>query len=133
MIVADTNLLAYLWLPGEHTEAAERVLQRDPGWAAPLLWRSELRNVLAVYLRRGLLDVAAALAAFHGAAETVGGREFSVETSRVLDLVAASTCSAYDCEFVALARELGVRLVTSDARLLREFPGTAVAPEHFAA
>ncbi|MCO6439628.1 MAG: hypothetical protein J5I81_00810 [Nitrococcus mobilis] len=55
MIVADTNLLIYILLAGEHTLAAERVFQRDPEWAAPLLWRSEFRNVLALYLRSCLV------------------------------------------------------------------------------
>lgn len=51
MIVVDTNVLAYLYLPGEYTAAAEALLAHDPDWAAPVLWRSEFRNILAGYLR----------------------------------------------------------------------------------
>jgi hypothetical protein len=61
----------------------------------------------------------------------VQGREYSVETTRVLDLVQESSCAAYDCEFVALAQELGVPLVTSDARVIKNFPHIAVAPDAF--
>lgn len=131
MIVADTNLLVYLHLPGEHTTAAERVLERDAEWAAPLLWRSEFRNVLALYVRRQVLTQEDALAAFERAERVVQGHEYTVETGRVLELVLASACSAYDCEFVALALELDVPLVTSDARMLSAFPYVAVAPDQF--
>lgn len=132
MIVADTNLLVYLCVRGEHTEAAERVLREDPEWAAPVLWRSEFRNVLALYLRKGLLSMDAAIEAFRAAEATVQGREYAVQTANVLDLVQRSSCSAYDCEFAALAEELRVRLITSDARVLKSFPDVAVHPEAFA-
>mgnify|MGYP001275454295 CR=1 FL=1 len=42
-------------LTGERSAEAERALRRDPAWAAPLLWRSELRNVLAQALDVPLL------------------------------------------------------------------------------
>jgi predicted nucleic acid-binding protein len=131
VIVADVNLVAYLWITGEHTVAAEAVLARDPEWAAPLLWRSEWRNVLAGYVRRGELDVAGALERASAAEALLRGREYLVEAAPVLDLVARSPCSAYDCEYVALARQLGVPLVTSDRRVLAAFPGTAVSPGEF--
>lgn len=131
MIVADVNLMAYLWITGEHTVAAEAVLASDAEWAAPLLWRSEWRNVLAGYLCRGELDVAGALERVSAAEALLRGREYLVEAAPVLDLVTRSSCSAYDCEYVALARQLGVPLVTSDRRILAAFAGTAVSPGEF--
>lgn len=133
MIVADTNLLAYLFLPGEHTLVAERVFEQDPEWLAPILWRSELRNVLAHYIRRDQLTLQQAVEIFHTAEFAVAGREFTVETARVLDLVEHSTCSAYDCEFVALAQDVGARLVTADGRVRKDFPDVAISPDEFVA
>ena len=52
MIVVDTNVVAYLFLRGEFAPQAEVWLRRDREWAAPVLWRSEFRNLLAGYLRR---------------------------------------------------------------------------------
>ncbi|HTY40311.1 MAG TPA: type II toxin-antitoxin system VapC family toxin [Thermoanaerobaculia bacterium] len=122
MIVVDTNVLAYLWLPGDRTTQAERLLRQDPDWNAPLLWRSEFRSVLAGYLRRGDLDIGTALQIAEEAEDQMRGREFSVPSSDVLARVAGSDCSAYDCAFVVLAEELSVPLVTSDEKLLRTFP-----------
>jgi predicted nucleic acid-binding protein len=59
-------------------------------------------------------------------------REINVASSPVLDLIARSQCSAYDCEFVALARELHVLLVTLDRQVLTAFPADAVALGTFA-
>jgi predicted nucleic acid-binding protein len=123
MIVVDTHVLAYLWLPGERTQAAERLLKRDPDWNAPLLWRSEFRNVLAGCLRRGDLSLETALQIADGAERQMNGREFAVPSAQVLARAHESDCSAYDCEFVALADELGVSLITSDDKLLKSFPG----------
>ncbi len=61
MIVVDTNLLIYLYVHGQHTVRAEAVLARDPRWVAPLLWRSEFRNVLAGLVRRRAMGLADAL------------------------------------------------------------------------
>ncbi len=125
MIVVDTNVLAYLWLPGERTPAAERLLRGDQDWNAPLLWRSEFRNVLAGCLRRRDLDLETALQIVGGAEGQMRGREFSVPSAQVLTRAEASDCSAYDCEYVVLAEELGVALVTSDEKLLKSFPAVA--------
>lgn len=127
MIVVDSNILAYLYLPGQHSAAAERLLRRDPDWAAPLLWRGEFRNILAGYLRRGQLDFSQARAIQDEAEDLMRGAEYEVRSSAVLELVRDSDCSAYDCEFVALARHLSVPLVTMDAKLRRAFPADTSA------
>ena len=131
MIVADTNLIAYLFLNGVHTDIAEEVYRRDPEWAAPILWRSEFRNVLAHYMRRGQLGYDDAIRIFEAAEMTVEGREFTPATARILELVDESTCSAYDCEFVGLAEDLRVSLVTSDRQVLAAFPSLARSPAGF--
>ncbi|WP_407353721.1 type II toxin-antitoxin system VapC family toxin [Luteimonas sp. R10] len=127
MIVVDSNVLAYLYLPGEFTAAAEDLLERDPEWAAPLLWRGEFRNILAGYLRRGSLSFEQASALQSEAERLLAGLEYEVDSRGVLELVRGSDCSAYDCEFVALAERLGTKLVTMDGKILRAFPKVAVA------
>ena len=126
MIVVDTNVLAYLLIPGQYTESAERLLLDEPEWAAPLLWRSELRNVLATYVRSKRLEVSDALALHRRAADLIGAEEYNPETSDVLRLAKASGCSAYDCEFVSVAEYLDVKLVTADAKLAKAFKTRAL-------
>lgn len=127
MIVVDSNIIAYLYLPGVFSTAAEKLLNDEPEWAAPVLWRSELRNILTGYFRRGDLTLAQAMAIQAEAEALMAGNEFDVESDAVFELVQASNCSAYDCEFIALARMLGAKLVTMDGKLLKAFPDKAVA------
>jgi predicted nucleic acid-binding protein len=126
VIVVDSNVIAYLYLPGEHTGAAEALLEREPEWAAPVLWRSEFRNILAGYVRRKTLTFEQACDMQAEAEDLLGGSEFEVESRAVLELARDSDCSAYDCEFVALAAQLDTKLVSVDRKLLRAFPARAV-------
>jgi predicted nucleic acid-binding protein len=122
MIVVDTSVIAYLLIPGQYTGAARVSLARDPEWAAPMLWRSEFRNVLALYVRREELTLDQATTLQEAAEELLAGREYLVTSGEVLALASASGRSAYDCEFIAVARQLSLRLVTSDRPLLASFP-----------
>jgi predicted nucleic acid-binding protein len=127
MIVVDTNVLAYLYLPGEYTAAAETLLEQDPDWAAPILWRSEFRNILAGYLRRKAITFEQANSLQREAESLLEGAEFEVESLAVLELVRDSDCCAYDCEFIALTMKLDTKLITMDKKLLRAFPKRAIA------
>lgn len=122
MIVVDTNILAGHCLPGPQNESTEALLRLDPEWAAPILWRSEFRNVLCGYLRRGTMNLRQAGELMAAAGESLKGGEHAVADQAVLALVSRSKCSAYDCEFVALAEALGVLFVTEDKQVLRAFP-----------
>jgi predicted nucleic acid-binding protein len=133
MIVADTNLLIYLYVQGQRTEESEAVLQRDALWAVPLLWRSEFRNSLIGLVRAHALHLDDALTMIDEAERWLTGREYSVLSRQVLTLASRSGCSAYDCEFVALAQDLEVPLVTTDRQVLRAFTTVAISPSAFTA
>ena len=100
MIVVDTNILAYLYLPTEHTQKVEALLAKDSEWIAPTLWRSEFRNFLALYLRKSLLTFDQALAIQSEAEALLQDNEFIVNSLDVLQLVQNSECSAYDLSLI---------------------------------
>lgn len=132
MIVADTNLIVYLLVEGEHTAPARRAFQQDPEWSAPLLWISEVRNVLTTYLRRDIIEPNTAHELMGKAEELMAGNEYSVPSTLVLERASASGCAAYDCEFVVLAERLNVPLVTADRDLVSAFPDRTIALDEFA-
>ena len=132
MIVADASVIACLCVDGDQTPLAEAALEQDPVWAAPLLWRSEFCSALVRHLHHGLMGMESALVSLRMAEEAIAGREYTVDSRKVVELAAASKCLAYDCEYVALALDLGLPLVTTDKQVLRAFPKTAVALEKFA-
>ncbi len=127
MIVVDSNILAYLYLPGEYSTNAEALLERDPEWAAPLLWRSEFRNILAGYLRRGALTFEQVTALQEEAEALLEGAEFVVDRISGLELVCDCSSYACDCELMAIAKRLDTKLATMDSKVLRAFPEHAVS------
>ena len=132
MIVVDTNVVSYIFLPSQElTKTAQQIFRQDSYWAAPLLWRSEFRNVLALYIRRQQMSLAEAKIIMRDAEAMMTGFEHTISSVAVLNLAASSSCSAYDCEFVALAQDLNVPLVTFDKKILAEFEDTAVSPPPF--
>lgn len=132
MIVVDVNTVAYLFLEGEMTAYARIALQKDREWVVPALWRSEFQNILSTYIRRGLVPLSLALEILESAKLLLEHLEQHPDGSDVLRLAAESGCSAYDCEYVAVAESLRVPLVTSDRQLLKAFPRLAVSLLEFA-
>ncbi len=130
MIVADTNLVVYLFITGDQTALAQKVLDKDPYWIVPPLWQSEFRNVIAAYIRRGMA-LQEGKRIMQNAKLTLENRQVVPSDDEILNLIESSNCTAYDCEFVALARQLNVYLVTADKQLLKEFPDCAISLEDF--
>ena len=131
MIVADTNTIVYFWLNGTYSKFAQNLLRIDSDWIAPFLWRSEFRNVLAGYMRKEMITLEIANELILSAEDQFKNKEYLVTSDLILDLVASSNCSAYDCEYVALAKEFNINLVTSDKKILKEFPGIAIPLNDF--
>lgn len=133
MIVADTNLIAYLLIEGEQTKAARNVWQRDPHWIVPTLWRSELLSVLTVSIRAGLFPPSEGLGLFQRSINLFGRSEREPDGEAVLLTALELGISAYDAQFVVTARDAKVKLVTSDRRLLKACPQIALSMDAFGA
>ena len=127
MIVVDTNVMTHLLMGGEDGPAAALLLRQDPEWAAPAILMSELRNVLLGYVRRGVLVPDQAKAMTDDAAVILGDRLATVSGDQVFDIALECNLTAYDAEFVALARTLRVPLATLDNAILRGAPDVAVS------
>ena len=131
MIVADTNLIAYLLIQGDKTAAARRVWEKDTDWRVPPLWRSEFLNVLRTAVVSKVVSEEQAFETWHHAVGIFGKSEFSPSGEKGLETALKYGISAYDAHFVAVAIELGVRLVAGDKRIVRNCCRLAVKMEEF--
>ena len=114
MIVSDSNLIASCVLKSEATTAALALLERDPDWRVPRLWRYEMLNILATMIKAKRLSRSDAETTFRQLLDTLRTNERDPDSSSVLSLVEQYGISGYDAHFVALARDLGVKLYTQD-------------------
>lgn len=127
MIVVDTNVITYFYINSELSDFAEKLFQKEPNWIVPILWRSEFRNVLAFYIKRDVISLNDGIQIFELAESLFNENEYEVNSAQVLNLAHESGCSAYDCEFVSLAKNLSVPLVTMDKKVLKSFPKTTIS------
>jgi len=137
MIVVDAMVLNYGLIDHPHfSDEVEELRDTDASWIGPPIWRSEQRNALMQYVRasdpripRTDIDLGEAQSYMKDAEEWM--KTIDVRSAEVLRLATESECTAYDCESVALAQRLGVRLVTYDSDVLDAFPDTAMTPSDF--
>ena len=133
MIVVDTNIISYLFIKGDRTETVKKILQKDSDWVSSILWRSEFRSVLSFYLRKKYLNLSQAKFLMEEAEYLMLGAEYNVNSNEILNLLIHTNLSAYDCEFVAVAKELGAHLITNDKKILNEVPNVALSISQFLA
>ena len=131
MIVVDTNVIAYLLINGAYTHAAKIALLKDSEWISMALWKNEFKNVLSLYLKKGEMTLSQTKMLLKEAELLMQGGEYTVPSNEVLNLVNQSNCSAYDCEYVVLAQELNVPLVTTDKKILRAFPSDTISLDKY--
>ena len=133
MIVADTNLVAYLLIDGKQTDVARAVWKKDPRWMLPTIWRSEFLNILTVAERADVITLEQAHETWEVAVGVFGQSEVEPSGDDVLNAAARRKLSAYDAQFAVAASKLRVPLITFDRRLLRGCRDFAISPERFLA
>lgn len=131
MIVVDANLIGYFFIATEDSALAMQVFEKDPDWYAPLLWQSEVRSAVSKYVRFKNMSLEEAQNTMDEAHDFMLEHERYVSSNVVLELMSTSTCTTYDCEYVALAKEMNLTLVTFDKEVVRDFPKIAIFPQDF--
>jgi predicted nucleic acid-binding protein len=131
MIVADASLLANLLIPGLDHASAESVQKIDSDWRAPRLWQYEFKNTLIKYVRvRAITEQTAENLLFHSL-QIMKGAEQDAPSKDALTIATTHKISAYDAEYLAIAQQLGIPLITYDRKLVKAAPGIAFLPADF--
>ncbi len=122
MLLVDTNVVAYLLIEGEHTAAAQQLRARDPDWRSEAFLLVEFTNMLASSIATKRMTPRLARDLLEKASELLDGKLGRIPHDAVLTMAARHRVSACDARFLALADQLGSRLVTEDARLRAAAP-----------
>ena len=133
MIVVDTNIIAYMAFSTPQSANVATLYEADSDWETTSFWKSEFLSVVSLYFRKGIVTYEEALIAIDYAEKLINVHEHRISPLAIMALIRDSNCSSYDCEFVALAKELGTKLITYDRQILKEFPQVALKPEDFIA
>lgn len=133
MIVADANLIAYFAVEGTRTPASRLVFAKDRVWIAPELWRAEVLSVLSGRIRRNEDTLEGAELDYLYAESLMRSNTYAVDFRRVLSVVAQTGCTGYDSQYIALAEDRRVKLVTTDGGILANAKHVAVSPAQFLA
>ena len=122
MVAVDCNVLVHLLLEGEQTPRARALLKHDADWHSEVLMMVELTNVLATAIRVRKLALKDATMVLTQAEGVVASALHTVSRFDALATAAHYRISAYDAHYLVVARHLGVKLVTEDARLRKSAP-----------
>ncbi|WP_309384897.1 type II toxin-antitoxin system VapC family toxin [Cerasicoccus frondis] len=108
------------------SDLAQEAYARDPAWASAPIWRSEFRNIVVRYVREGRLAAKVAQEVLRAADDKMHPRQYNIDNESVLDLALQTGLSAYQCEYLALAHDLNLPLVTTQYELVKAAPQIAV-------
>lgn len=131
MIVADTNIVVYLLTDCPQRTMATWVREIDSDWCLPFLWRHEWLNVLSNLARQGYIKKSDSALLWHNAIRLFSSGEQSVKMVDALEIAIEHNVSAYDAQYIALAKESAVPCITEDRRLIKTFPHVAISMQSF--
>jgi predicted nucleic acid-binding protein len=122
VIAVDCNVIVHLLVEGTQTPRARTLMERDADWHSEALVFAELTNVLVTAMRIRHLPLKDASLVL---TQAEGVLEASVHSASHFDVLATAQhyrVSAYDARYLVVARNLGVKLVTDDAKLRKSAP-----------
>lgn len=126
MIIADTCIVFHLFNETALTSYAQKVLDKDPYWILPPLWREEYANVLSKLARKEGRSIDEVIDHFDYTVEELKNCEINVETKKALTISIEYKISVYDAHFVVLAMDLNTLLVTEDKEIIKNCPNLAL-------
>lgn len=86
---------------------------------------------VTLYMRQQQMTLTQAKMTLEKAESVWKEREFAIPSGEILELTSQYKVSAYDAEFVVLAKMLNISLLTFDQALRRSFPMIAIDPTTF--
>jgi predicted nucleic acid-binding protein len=128
MIVVDSTIITFLFLEGELTELVKELHRIDSEWISPPILNHEMLNILAVV---GIEDQAIAPMEqiWRDMRALLGSRQQVPDPLRSLHLAIELEVSGYEAQYVALAQQLDIPLVTEEQRLLKHLPDLCLSIE----
>ncbi len=128
MIVVDSSVISFLFLEGELTESVKELHRIDSEWITPPILNHEMLNILAVV---GTADQAVAPMEeiWRDIRALLGSRQQVPDPLRSLHLAIELEISGYEAQYVALAQQLNMPLVTEEQRLLEQLPDLCLSIE----
>jgi predicted nucleic acid-binding protein len=132
VIVVDTNIIVYSLVEGDMTPHVLKAREKDPYWVVPVLWRHEFLNVLSTLTRKGILEKVQSDDLWLRAVRIFHTREYYPDMLEALHLSIDAGISAYDAQYILLAKSLEIPCLTEDRKLLERFPEAALSSRQFA-
>ena len=127
MIVVDTNIITYRLIIGDKTDKTIELEKLDSDWIAPVLWRFEFLNVLSTLTKNNYLEIDQNILIWKNAESLLQNKEYSVDPEAVLKISVENKISAYDAQYIVLAKMYKTKCITEDKKLLTLFPGITLS------
>jgi predicted nucleic acid-binding protein len=131
MIVVDANVLAFYLVEGNRTTDANALRNLDADWIVPAFWCVEFQSILWKYVRFGGMPMGKALELLDRAMTMLSPNEVTPPPDTVLRDALNWKITAYDAQYVSLAKQLGIRCVTEDGPVQEACPAIAISLDEF--
>lgn len=131
MIVIDANILIYALIECDNSRLIPQLRKKNADWRTTGLCLHETLNVLATYQRRGVLTLEQCKELLRNASRFITVAQCEVDMEASLSVAAKYGITGYDAQYVALALNLAVPLITEDRKLRQAVPGVAISMQEF--